>query len=531
MRTNLMKLAVATALLVGSGAIAGQAPEAAGDPLVRVASGELRGQRLPQGGASFLGIPYAAAPIGALRWSDPAPVAKWSGVRDATKFAGACKQIAAGWNESLIATASEDCLYLNVWTPKLESSAKLPVMVWIHGGGFTGGSATDPTFSGERFASKGVILVSINYRLGIFGFLAHPELSKASRHASSGNYGLLDQNAALRWVHLNISKFGGDPSAVTVFGQSAGGGSVMYLLTSPRAHGLLNRAIVESGASVGGPGPSPKHTLAEAEATGKLIAGDSGIAALRQLSADALLQRWQEYSKANRGNNVGPVVDDYVVKEDPAQAFASHRELPVALMIGNNADEGFIPVRNADLPKALQQFYGEQAPEAIKLYAPTSDDAPTPMPPRGSPAALWMTDSSLRCGAVMIAARHAANGNPVYEYQFEQPMPGKEALGAAHSFELPYVFGNFAQSGPFGAAYSAKDRGLSDVMIGYWSNFAKHGDPNGTGLPHWPRFEPQSRAYIRFNTELNGDAVADRDLRRQACELFEARIEALRVHQ
>jgi para-nitrobenzyl esterase len=388
-------------------------------PVVRIASGELRGQMLPQGGASFLGIAFAAAPVGALRWSDPAPVAKWNGVRDATRFAGACKQIAAGWNESLIATASEDCLYLNVWTPRLEPGAKLPVMVWIHGGGFTGGSATDPTFSGERFASKGVIVVSINYRLGIFGFLAHPELSKASSRASSGNYGLLDQNAALRWVHANIARFGGDPSAVTVFGQSAGGGSVMFLLTSARAHGLLNRAIVESGASVGGPMPMSMHTLAEAEATGKLIAGDLSVAALRQLSADELLQRWQDYSKANRSNNVGPVIDDYVIKEDPAQAFAGHRELPVALMIGNNADEGFIPVRNADLPRVLQQFYGERAPEAIKLYAPAAGDAATAMPPRGSAAALWMTDSSLRCAAVIIATRHAANGNPVYEYQFE----------------------------------------------------------------------------------------------------------------
>jgi para-nitrobenzyl esterase len=272
------------------------------------------------------------------------------------------------------------------------------------------------------------------------------------------------------------------------------------------------------------------HTLAEAEANGKLFVGDSGIAALRQLSADELLRRWQEYSKTHRGDNIGPIVDNYVVQEEPAQAFKNRRELPVALMIGNNADEGFMPVRDADLPKVLQEFYGEQAAAAIKLYAPDSSDAATARPPRGSPAALWMTDSSLRCGAVIIAARHAANGNPVYEYQFEQPLPGRESQGAAHSYELPFVFGNLSESGPFGAAFSQKDRGLSHLLISYWSNFAKRGDPNSAGLPQWPRFEPQSRAYIRFNADLSNDAAVDHNLRRQACELFEARLESLQIH-
>ncbi len=304
----------------------------------------------------------------------------------------------------------------------------------------------------------------------------------------------------------------------------------MFLLTSPRAHGLLNRAIVESGASVGRATPMSMHRLAEAEATGKLIVGDSGIAALRQLRADDLLQRWQEYSKTHHGNNVGPIIDGYVVKEEPAQAFKNRHELPVALMIGNNADEGFTPVRDADLPKVLQEFYGEQAPAAIKLYAPGSSDAATAGWLRGSPAALWMTDSSLRCGAVIIAARHAANGNPVYEYQFEQALPGRESQGAAHSYELPYVFGNLLETGAFGAAYSQKDRGLSDLMISYWSNFAKRGDPNSADLPRWPRLEPQSRAYFRFNAELNNDGAADHDLRRQACELFEARLELQQTH-
>jgi para-nitrobenzyl esterase len=268
---------------------------AADGPVVHIESGQLQGQSLSQGGASFLAIPYAAAPVGTLRWRDPRPVAHWSGVRDATHYAGACAQAPAGWNESLLATASEDCLYLNVWTPKFDGAARLPVMVWIHGGAFSGGSSTDPVFSGERFAIKGVVLVSLNYRLGVFGFLAHPELSKTSGHASSGNFGLLDQIAALKWVHRNIGRFGGDASSITVFGQSAGGMSVTALLASPRGHGLLDRAIVESGAIIT---PMRMQTLADAEAMGQRFAGDLDMAALRRLSAKQLLQRWQQLASS-----------------------------------------------------------------------------------------------------------------------------------------------------------------------------------------------------------------------------------------
>jgi para-nitrobenzyl esterase len=497
-----------------------------GAPSVRVESGMLRGQTLAQGGAVFLGIPYAQAPVGELRWRDPQPLAHWRGVREANHYAGACLQPSMGWNNSLIATASEDCLYLNVWTPKLDAAAHLPVMVWIHGGAFVGGSATDPLFSGEHFSAKGVVLVSLNYRLGVLGFLAHPQLSRESGHGS-GNYGLLDQNAALRWVRANISRFGGDASAVTVFGQSAGGGSVTVLLASPRARGLLRSAIVESGAMIT---PTPMQTLAQAEANAVQMMRKQSIQALRRLSGDELMQRVQQYAMAHHGANLGPVVDGYVLTEDPVALFARHGEQPLPLIIGNNAREGFAPVHDVDLAKVLGEFYAEQAPAALSVYggAHAAPDAADPV--LGSPAAQWATDSAFRCAAVITAERHRAGGVPVFEYQFEQSLPGREGEGAAHTYEIPYVFGNLLDSGPLAAPFSAPDRALSDLMMSYWTNFAKHGDPNAAGLPPWPRFEAESRAYLRLSTAASGNAIAAGGLRREACDLYQHRVSQLLEH-
>jgi len=486
----------------------------------------LRGQGLAQGGAVFLGIPYAQAPVGNLRWRDPQPLAHWQGVREAKHYAGACLQPSMGWNNSLIATASEDCLYLNVWTPQLDASAHLPVMVWIHGGGFVGGSATDPVFSGERFAARGVVLVSLNYRLGVLGFLAHPQLSRDSGHGS-GNFGLLDQDAALRWVRANISHFGGDASAVTVFGQSAGGGSVIALLASPRARGLLRAAIVESGAMIT---PLPMQTLAQAEANARQIMGQESIQALRRLSGDELMQRVQQYAMTHHGVILGPVVDGYVLTEDPVALFARHGEQPLPLIIGNNAREGFAPVHDADLAKVLGEFYADQAQTALNLYV-GAHAAPAAIDPvLGSPAAQWVTDSGFRCAAVMTAERHRAGGAPVFEYQFEQSLPGREGEGAGHTYEIPYVFGNLLDSGPLAAPFSAPDRALSDLVMDYWTNFAKHGDPNAAGLPPWPRFEADSRTYLRLSTAAGGDAIAARGLRREACDLYQHRVSQLLGH-
>jgi para-nitrobenzyl esterase len=492
------------------------APAWAGSaPTVQVKSGTLRGVALSGGGAAFKGIPYAAAPTGARRWRSPEPPPAWKGMRDASQFGAACPQPAQGWNNSLLSNASEDCLYLNVWTAKLAAPAHLPVMVWIHGGAFVGGAGTDPMFAGEALATQGVVVVTLNYRLGIFGFLAHPELSRESARKTSGNFALQDQIAALQWVRDNIAQFGGDPRAITVFGQSAGGMSVISLMTSPLTKDGFQRAVVESGAILGGP---PMNSLSQAEAMGTEFAGSDSVAALRALPADALLQRLGAFAAAHPGARPGPIVDGYVLTEDPMAVFAEHQEHRLPLIIGNNAREGFGRPNDAGLPGMIQGFYGEQAPAALALYG-TED------PVLGSPAAQWLTDTTFRCASVMTAARHAAQGSPVYSYHFEQSLPGREAEGAAHTYELPYVFGNLLSDGPLGAPFGPADRQLSNTMVTYWTNFAKHGDPNGPGVPPWPRFEPGDAAYLRLSSALPGGAAAAQGLRQGQCALFAKKIE------
>src|ERR1700733_11072555 len=282
--------------------IAGTAFAAGSNPVVRLRSGSLQGEPLGAAGAVFKGIPFAAAPVGALRWREPMPVASWQGLRAATQYRSACAQPDMGWNSSLVPTASEDCLYLNVWTPRLERAAHLPVMVWIHGGGFTGGSGTDPMFDGGRLSAHGVVLVTLNYRLGVLGFFSHPQLGAAVGSAP-GNFGLLDQIAALKWVRDNIVRFGGDPAAVTVFGQSAGGGSVVALLTSPLASGTFRAAIVESGATLD---VRPATTLAAARAIGAKFADKATLAQLRAVPVNELLQRW---GAARPPIHAGPIAD------------------------------------------------------------------------------------------------------------------------------------------------------------------------------------------------------------------------------
>jgi para-nitrobenzyl esterase len=482
--------------------------------VVHVTSGSLQGSSSEKGGAVFKGVPYAAAPVGALRWQSPHPVTSWQGTRLATAFGAACMQPAQGWNDSVVATMSEDCLYLNVWTPAQNPKKPLPVMVWIHGGAFIGGAGTDPIFAGEALAKRDVVLVTLNYRLGIFGFYAHPALTQDSSHHSSGNFALEDQIAALQWVHENIRAFGGDPGQVTIFGQSAGGMSVVALLTSPRARGKFARAIVESGSILGGP---PAKTLTEAEGSGTEFAGADTLDALRSMPAGDLLQRFGGFMSTHREARMGPVVDGYVLDVDPNGSFGLHHEQTVPLIIGNNAREGFARVSEDALPETVRKFYGVSAPAALALYQATD-------PLLGTPAAQWITDTSFRCSAVVTAARHAAGGSPVYAYQFEQSLPGRAAEGAAHSYELPYVFGNLLGQGALAGPFQPADRQLSDTMLGYWTNFAKYGDPNGPGLPTWPKFASPSGAYMRFASMLPHAAEAAEGLRRPQCQLFEAQL-------
>jgi para-nitrobenzyl esterase len=494
-------------------------------PVVRLRSGSLQGDKLGASGAVFKGIPFAAPPVGPLRWHEPTPVGSWKGLRAATQYRSACAQPDMGWNASLVPTASEDCLYLNVWTPRLDREAHLPVMVWIHGGGFAGGSGTDPMFDGGRLSARGVVLVTLNYRLGVLGFFSHPQLGAAVDSASV-NFGLLDQITALKWVHDNIARFGGDPGAVTVFGQSAGGGSVLALLTSPLATATFRGAIVESGATLG---PQPATTLAAARAIGVKFADQATLAQLRALSTKDLLQRWgafmagspQGSAPARPPIQAGPIVDGHVLTEDPTAAFAAGHEQKVPLIIGNNAREGFGRIPDAQLAQIIQAFYGPDAAAVLPEYAPSSGRENSAL---GTPANQWLTDTTFRCGAVITAGRHSTTGAPVYSYQFEQSLPGHPEQGAQHSFELPYVFGNLLTEGVLGGAYTASDRALSDAMVGYWTNFAKAGDPNGPGLPAWPAFDSASRAYMRFGTAYSADASVGHGLRQNACSAFERKL-------
>jgi para-nitrobenzyl esterase len=483
--------------------------------------GILQGAALPDGGAVFKGVPFAAAPIGPLRWRSPSPVAAWKGVRIALDYGSACLQPDQGWNSSLIATAGEDCLYLNVWTPAPRRSARLPVMVWIHGGAFVGGSGTDPMFAGEELIKKGVLLVTLNYRLGIFGFLAHPELTRDSVHHSSGNFGLEDQLAALQWVRDNIATFGGNPANVTLFGQSAGGMSVTSLLASPLSRGQFRRAIIESGSLLGGP---PMKDLSGAEVAGAEFAGTDSIRALRDLPAANVMKRFGDYMSMHRYARLGPIVDHYVLNDDPSTSFRRHEEQAVPLIIGNNAREGFGRIPDEALAGALKDFYGVDFERALQLYgAGTQRPLPTDVV-LGSGAAQWLTDSTFRCGAIITASLHSAGGSPVYEYQFEQSIPGRESDGAAHTYELPYVFGNLLSNGPLQGHFAAVDRALSTAMISYWTNFAKHGNPNGPQLPEWPGFDNPAGSYLRLSATLPRNAASAVGLRKAQCDLYGVQI-------
>ena len=482
---------------------------------VRVSSGALAGDSLIGGGGVFKGIPYAAAPTGKRRWQSPQSVAAWQGTRNATAYGAACEQPAQGWNDSLIASMSEDCLYLNVWTPAIRPKARLPVMVWIHGGAFVGGAGTDPMFAGDELVKKGVVLVTLNYRLGIFGFYAHPDLSRDSVHHSSGNFALEDQLAALQWVHDNIAAFGGDSGNITVFGQSAGGMSVVTLMASPLSKGQFQQGHCRKRRDSRWSANEASQGRQRSPATE--FAGTDSLQSLRELPATELLKRFGSFISTHRESRLGPVIDGYVLSSDPSEALRLHQEHSVPLIIGNNAREGFGRLSEDALPNAIKQFYGTDAAAALPLYA-ASD------PVLGSPGAQWLTDTSFRCSAVVTATRHAAGGAPVFSYQFEQSIPGREAEGAAHSYELPYVFGNLLPTGALAGPFGAADRQLSNVMLTYWTNFAKHGDPNGAGLPVWPKFSASTGAYIRFSSALPQDAQTAEGLRRPQCQLFEAKL-------
>jgi para-nitrobenzyl esterase len=515
-------------------------------PVVTVDGGQIRGGVMEKSGAVFKGIPFAEAPIGDLRWRPPLPVKSWPGVRDAVAFGAPCAQNSNG---RVLENSSEDCLYLNVWTPEWPARSRRPVMLWIHGGGNYGGTASTPNFDGESLARQGVVLVSANYRLTIFGFLAHPELIRESPHHASGNYGLMDQIAALKWVRDNIAKFGGDPGNITIFGQSAGAVDVNALMTSPLTAGLFHRVIAESGTVTRTPdkstlgmtalgavmkvktGPvtwSDAPTLSEAAKNGEELAAmlnapaGAALKYLRQMPTADLLK-----PVATPGMSIGPangvVIDGWVLPKAPAEIFASGREHPVPLLIGNNSRERTPPgVSTEDVKRAIEAMYGPLAPRAFALYGMSAEQSGNHDDPLyGGLAAQWVVDTMYRCPVVTELAWHTTAGNSAFEYQFDRPAPGREALGAVHGAEVPYVFGVLS------SRYTAADHDISNAIEQYWTNFARSGSPNSSQagqLPQWPKFDRTAQGYLEFTD--NGP-VAREGLRRPFCDLYGENVKRL----
>jgi para-nitrobenzyl esterase len=481
-------------------------------PIATVSTGQLRGSLTYDGVAVFKNIPFAEAPTGDLRWHQPVAARPWTGVRDATAFGPACYQ-----DGHLNAVSSEDCLQLNIWTPSWPMKSPMPVMVWFHGGGNVAGSAIEPLFNGENFARHGVILVSANYRLGVFGFFAHPELTKESVHHSSGNYGLLDQIQALRWVRDNIAAFGGDPANVTIFGESAGSMDVNTLITMPMSKGLFQRAIAESGAA------GDAQSLAEAEKKGLSLAaklnvgGDQALAKLRAFSS-ADVEKTMEQGPDSGGPMLGINVDGWVLPESPAKAFAAGHELPVALLFGNNSQElqkPFGPTPGS-VRDAIKERFGPLADRALELYELDGETDPQPDPEFGTVLAQWSTDTPFRCATIQELIWHTAAGNTAYQYQFSRTVHGKESEGAPHAAEIPFVFGTLPAWQEM-RHYDLSDRQYAPLIQEYWVNFAKTGDPNSASLVKWPRFDAVGRAYLDF---MDAGPVVKEGLRREVCDLY-----------
>ena len=475
----------------------------------------------------FKGIPFAAPPVGEGRWKAPGPVTPWTAVKKTVAFGPRCPQ-GRIFNDMIFRDEmGEDCLYLNVWTPAAKAGQTLPVMFWIHGGGFQAGSASEPRQDGEMLARKGVVVVSANHRLGVFGFLAHAELTKESGRNASGNYGLLDQVAALQWVHHNIGAFGGDPGNVTIFGESAGSFAVSALVVSPLAKGLIHRAIGESGAFFTlGAGPLSTRARTAAEEQGATFAsglGAADLAALRAKTTDEVLQA------ALKGQWFSPIIDGYVLPKTAVEIYAAGEHNAVPLLAGWNADEIRVSVTMAkDKPTAVsfaeqtRKRFGPAADAILNAYAATTDAEAI------EAAAALANDTFIGYATWKWIQVHAASTRaPVYRYSFDRKIPippdtkingvvaSSADIGARHAGEIEYVFG--ALDSIANVAWPTQDRTLSDQMMSYWANFARSGNPNGKGLPKWPAYNAAS-----------GDGVMHLDTTIAAKkDAFRARYEAL----
>ncbi|MDE1149868.1 MAG: carboxylesterase family protein [Azospirillaceae bacterium] len=507
MGTRLRSIRHAAALLAGAWLTMAPMVQAAEGPTVTTTGGTVQGESLQHGGALFRGIPFAQPPVANLRWQPPQPI-RWTGVRPATQSAVPCLQSAYGWNDKDAARSAEDCLYLDVRTPALTPPKALPVMVWIHGGANRAGSGGG--YSLSTLTDQGVVLVTVQYRLDLFGFLSLPELTAQSPAHASGNYGLMDQIAALRWVRDNIARFGGDPANVTIFGESAGSQDVGLLMLSPQARGLFTKAIEQSGTA--GFGVAPR-TLAENEALGRDLlakAGAKDLAQLRAMPGRDLLNAAAPLIPPTPDASfiwLQAVVDGQVLTETPAQALAQGHQAPVPLMIGANARElGLHGGPEAVVPTIRREF-GTNADRAMAFYGIKDGQVPAPDPRLGDTATQLASDLTFRCPSLAVATWQAATGVPVWVYHFDHdPAQGP----VSHGSDLPFVFSGQPAGKP------GDDR---PTLPRYWANFARTGNPNGTDLTPWPAFAA-AKGYLEFS---NAGPVAKADLRGPICGLLTPR--------
>ena len=517
-RVTALLLSVLTAITVG---VAQQTA-----PVVHIDIGQLQGV-IDDGVVSYKGVPFAAPPVGELRWRPPQPALRWIGVRQAKEFGADCMQGRFGrppaTGTAPASAGSEDCLYLNVWTPaNAAAGTKLPVMFWIYGGGFVGGSSTMPLTSGTQFARQGAILVAANYRVGRFGFFSFPALSRERPGELKGNYAYMDQIAALTWVQQNIAAFGGDPNNVTIFGFSAGGVSVHSLLTIPLARGLFQKAIVESGGSrdsvltarpLSKDGVDPNYPVS-AETIGIQFAHSVGIqgtdksalAKLRALSAETILRGASEGGA--RSYETTPILDGRLITETAETAYKAHRQLRVPIMLGSNSADTAGNRIKATTKEQLFAHFGTWSAQAKTAYDPDGSTDLATMVSRAN------DDFGQAEPARFAASAFATNGSPTYLYRFSYVQTAMREMfraGTPHGGEIAFVFGTLGVPffGPPPPPPTPQDREVSRMAQSYWINFAKTGDPNGAGLPAWPRYDPNKNLIFDFHSDGTAGAIPD----------------------
>lgn len=523
------------AAIILAGALSGSA---SGPDRVKISNGVIEGIGAQKSGVRiFKGIPFAQPPTGVLRWKEPQPVKNWDGVRKAAQFGPRSMQAPIFGDMGFRSNGmSEDCLYLNVWTPARSGKERLPVLVYFYGGGFVAGDGSEPRYDGESMAAKGMVAVTVNYRLGVFGFLAHPELTAESPHHASGNYGLLDQAAALRWVQQNILAFGGDPKRVTIAGESAGSISVSALMASPLSRNLIAGAIGESG---GITGALPAVSLSQAEQAGEKFASELGV---RSLTALRAMDTQQILEPATKGGfaSVGrfPItIDGYFFPEDPAAIYAAGRQAHIPLLIGWNSEEmtGRVLFRGQEptpenYEKAVREIYGARTEEALKLYPAATREEVI------ASATDLAGDRFIAYSTWKWAELHSKTGRqPIYRYLFARARPpmrsemgnatpglaggvvsGQKASapatppasGAVHSAEIEYALGNLSLNNVY--SWSPDDYKVSKAMQEYFANFIKKGDPNGQGLPPWRTANGDAGAGAVMRLDVESRAEPDK---------------------